>query len=515
MNNKSLNDENISFSKIAKNSIFNIILLLAGLIISFFLTPFIVNKLGTSLYGLYGLIISLTGYFVVLDLGLGNTLTKYTSEYYTLKKYDELSETASTLLIIYVVIGLVGIFLTFLLSLFLPLFHIPVQYLSISKWAFFLSGVTFAISLPLSLYGGLIAGLQRYDIKAYIGIAVTIINAIITLFVLFVGGRLISLILINLFSQLLIGIVSIGAMKRLYGYNIKIKFNLFRKNKVKELFLFSTSVFIIQIAGILSFNTDTIVIGYFLTLEAVALYTIAQKLIKLLTGLVFQLVDVLFPAFSALAAVGDNKKIILYYLNAIEIALVFSTSILIGFLVFGKNLLTLWIGSKFGTGYMVLIILSIAMFFHYPAHVGGLLLIGIKKHKTLSYIAIIDAISNLIISIVLVKPFGINGVAMGTAIAMFVSNGIVIPLYIDTLLGISHVKFFMVYAKVLFVAVIPAIVAILLKNFILQNHLYKVIMEMGGVAILFFILYWVFALTSENKKLLIYKLKEVTGRYVA
>jgi O-antigen/teichoic acid export membrane protein len=514
MNNKSSNDVNTSFSKIAKNSILNIILLLVGLVISFFLTPFIVNKLGTSLYGLYGLIISLTGYLVVLDLGLGNTLTKYTSEYYTLKKYDELSETASTLLVIYAVIGLAGIFLTFLLSLFLPLFHVPIQYLSISKWAFVLSGITFAVSLPLSLYGGLIAGLQRYDIKAYIGIAVTVINAGITLFVLFIGGRLISLILINLFSQLLIGIVSIGAVKRLYGYNIKIKFNLFRKNRVKELFLFSASVFIIQIAGILSFNTDTIVIGYFLTLEAVALYTIAQKLIRLLTGLVFQLVDVLFPAFSALAAVGDNKKIILYYINAIEIALVLSAPVFIGFLVFGKNLLTLWVGNKFGTGYTVLIILSVAMFFHYPAHIGALLLIGMKRHKTLSFITIIDAISNLIISIVLVKPFGINGVAMGTAIALFVSNGIVIPLYIDTVLGIPHRKFILAYAKVLFVAVIPAIAAVLLKNIILQNHLYKIIIEIGGVAVLFFILYGSFALTSDNKKLLIYKLKEVTGKYV-
>jgi hypothetical protein len=70
------------------------------------------------------------------------------------------------------------------------------------------------------------------------------------------------------------------------------------------------------------------------------------------------------------------------------------------------------------------------------------------------------------------------------------------------------------YAKVLFVAVIPAIAAVLLKNIILQNHLYKIIIEIGGVAVLFFILYGSFALTSDNKKLLIYKLKEVTGKYV-
>lgn len=514
MTHKPSNDSNTSFGKLAKNSILNISLLLVGLIISFFLTPFIVNKLGTSLYGLYGLIISLTGYLVVLDFGLGNTLTKYTSEYYTLQKYNDLSETASTLLVIYAVIGVGGIFLTFLLSLFLPLFHVPVQYLSISKWAFILSGITFALSLPLSLYSGLIAGLQRYDIKAYIGIAVTVINAAITLFVLMNGGRLISLILINLFSQVLIGILSILAVKHLYRHNIKISLHFFRKSKIKELFLFSVSVFIIQIAGILSFNTDNIVIGYFLTLEAVALYTIAQKLIKLLTALVFQLVDVLFPAFSALAAVGDNKRIILYYINAVEIALVFSAPAFIGFLVFGKDLLTLWVGSKFGIGYSVLIILSAAMFFHYPSHVGGLLLIGIKRHKTLSYIAIIDAISNLIMSILLIKPFGIAGVAMGTAIAMFVSNGIVIPFYIDVILDIPHINFIMVYVKVLVTALIPVIVAIILKHNIIQNHLYTVVLEMGGVALLFFILYWLFAMTAENKKLLTYKLKTIAGKYV-
>jgi O-antigen/teichoic acid export membrane protein len=355
--------------------------------------------------------------------------------------------------------------------------------------------------------------MQRYDIKAYIGIAVTVLNAGMTLAVLLTGGKLVSLILVNLVSQLLIGILSILAVKSLYAYHIKISVRLFRKNRIRELFVFSVSVFIIQIAALITFNTDNIVIGYFLTLEAVALYTIAQKLIKLLNGLVFQLVDVLFPAFSALAAVGDKEKMIRYYRNAVEMSLLFSTPAMIGFFVFGKSLLQLWVGSTYSAGYSVLMILSIAMFFHYPAHVGSLLLISIKKHKTLSYITIADALGNLIMSILLIRPFGINGVAMGTAIAMFVSNAIVIPLYIDNVLGIPHSYFVGYYVKIILVAAFPVIAAILLKHFIGQHHLVTTILEMGVIALLFFVLYWAFALSRENKAMVKEKLSTFAGKY--
>ena len=45
----------------------------ASLLVGFVVTPFLVQRLGQSTYGLWIVISSLTGYFAVLDLGIGSS----------------------------------------------------------------------------------------------------------------------------------------------------------------------------------------------------------------------------------------------------------------------------------------------------------------------------------------------------------------------------------------------------------------------------------------------------------
>ncbi len=43
--------------------------------VAFFLTPFVVNSLGSTAYGIWVLLMSLTGYYGLLDLGVSAALT--------------------------------------------------------------------------------------------------------------------------------------------------------------------------------------------------------------------------------------------------------------------------------------------------------------------------------------------------------------------------------------------------------------------------------------------------------
>src|ERR1700730_16315922 len=69
--------------------------LLSGAV-SFFLSPFIVRHLGNSAYGVWVLLVSLTGYLGFLDLGIRGAVTRYVAKFYSEKAHEQACFTFSS-----------------------------------------------------------------------------------------------------------------------------------------------------------------------------------------------------------------------------------------------------------------------------------------------------------------------------------------------------------------------------------------------------------------------------------
>ena len=54
--------------------------IVATVVVGLLYTPIMLRLLGQSEYGLYSLIGSVVGYLSVLDMGLGNTIVRYTAK---------------------------------------------------------------------------------------------------------------------------------------------------------------------------------------------------------------------------------------------------------------------------------------------------------------------------------------------------------------------------------------------------------------------------------------------------
>ena len=67
--------------KIVKNTIFNIVGRLCGILTVLFLTPYIINSIGVERYGIWAIAVAITGYFGLLDFGLGESFVKYIAEF--------------------------------------------------------------------------------------------------------------------------------------------------------------------------------------------------------------------------------------------------------------------------------------------------------------------------------------------------------------------------------------------------------------------------------------------------
>ena len=65
-------------------------------VITFFLSPFVVHTLGDDLYGLWSLIISFTGHYSILTLGVQSAATRYVAWSAGKGDKDAMSRTVSS-----------------------------------------------------------------------------------------------------------------------------------------------------------------------------------------------------------------------------------------------------------------------------------------------------------------------------------------------------------------------------------------------------------------------------------
>ena len=66
------------------------ILIVLNAVYGMVITPFILSRLGQEEYGVYKTIAALSSALMVLDLGLGGTVTRYIAKYRAEKKYGEI-----------------------------------------------------------------------------------------------------------------------------------------------------------------------------------------------------------------------------------------------------------------------------------------------------------------------------------------------------------------------------------------------------------------------------------------
>src|SRR5712692_3971909 len=77
--------------------------------INFFLSPYLVHHLGNTGYGVWTLILSLTGYLGLLDLGVRGAVTRYLAKFHTEADHEKASHVASSAMLIFSLAGLLAI----------------------------------------------------------------------------------------------------------------------------------------------------------------------------------------------------------------------------------------------------------------------------------------------------------------------------------------------------------------------------------------------------------------------
>lgn len=415
--------------RVLRNIVTNYLRFFVTGVIGFLLTPYLVHQMGDGQYGLWVTIFSLTGYFGIFDQGIRPSLVRYVSRDHTLGDQDGLSRTLSSAIALYSVVGLVTLAATIVVSLnFGTWFRIPAEHVSDASLVIQLAGISVALGFPLGVFGAALSGLQRYDLANTIGLIVSIVRAGAFVAVIEAGGGLVGLAATSLVMNLLGHLVTwIYAVRLMPG----IRYGLDRVTRARLALIgsYSSIAFFGAIANSVSFQTDSLVITAFIGAAAVTPFALAASLVETVRSLVHSATWVLSPTASELETLGENDKLHRMMIAGTAYSVLLSWPILFALIVFGHNLIHTWVDPKHASAADLLTILAVPTLLSLPQSGTSALLFGISRHKGVVALSLISALLNLALSLWWVRPFGLAGVAYGTAVPLALVGGVATIVY--------------------------------------------------------------------------------------
>jgi len=445
---------------IARNVLFNWFGTIANLAVGFFLSPFIIHRLGNVAYGVWVMAVGVVAYLGLLDLGMQSAVLRFVSKGHTQKDHQGASEAISAALWARLQIsGLILLLSVGLAAVFPHVFKIPAELAGDARKAILLIGLKIAITMSIGVVAGVLSALNRYDIQNYLILVQTAIRVIGVVAVLRTGHGIVAIAVCELIAVLAYNMLLVRVARRLYP-ELRIQLKKPRGDTLRRVWTYSSYAFLTTIAVQLVYQTDNLVVGAFVSASAVTYYAIANSLCSYSSQAVNSMGSTFVPAASTYEAAGDTNSLLMLYKNGTRATLAVSLPILITLIVRGPSFIGLWIGPQYShSSGTVLVILCTALLFSFANRTAGAIAFGIEKHKMSAIWAIGEGVVNLALSIVLVRWYGIYGVAIGTLVPSLVVHLVLWPNYVSKLVGLSYSEVvWKVWAPV-FLASIPFAIA--------------------------------------------------------
>lgn len=177
-------------------------------------------------------------------------------------------------------------------------------------------------------------------------------------------------------------------------------------------------------------------------------------------------------------------------------------------MVFGGDFLILWMGKGFAASIPILLLLTLPSFLTLPTMVFNYYLYATNRHKLNARVLALEASSNILLSILFVRHFGLAGIALGTLIPALLCRGLILPLEATKSSPITLAD----YVRGSFVSCLPLAAAQFAMLFLLRSTIgaqsWIGFLSCNALGLSFFaLLVWTFYLGAEEKAYLARRLR--------
>jgi O-antigen/teichoic acid export membrane protein len=388
--------------------------------------PFNLAHLGKAAYGLWTLTASVTAYFSLLDLGYSGALVKFVAQYRSQRDSKGLNEILSTIFYVFTACSMVAYVMAILLAVFLPrVFKVAPDQVATARIVLLVTSLNVVLGIAFSVFGAVVNGFQRYDLNNVVATVSGIVTALVNVVVLLMGFGLVGLVVAIIAVRVCTYWIYRANAYRVFP-DLKIRPSRFRRARLREVTGFSVHIAVIDWANRMNYSMDAVIIGAFMNTTAVAVWAIGQRLAELTQRLASQLNDMLFPAVVAHNTAARLDRLQGIFIQGTRLSLAAVIPLAGGMLLLADLLVGAWVGQDFNGSVRVLQLLSLVVIVRVGSATASTLLKGSGEHRLVATANIVAAVVNAALSIALVKPLALIGVAVGTLIPVCLTLTLVV-----------------------------------------------------------------------------------------
>lgn len=452
------------------------------------ITPIVIHSLGAGSYGAWILVLQLTGYAGLLDLGVQPAVTRMVAEALGRGDTERVRRVIGTAFVFH---SSTAIAVMLLLVGVAPMLGTEARLEGVrpaeAVMALRIAAVAAAIGFPSAVFGAALKGALRLDLVGWANIVSQLTRAGTILLVLRLDGGVTGLALAALSASLAGAAVQFVALKLLPAI-LSFELRVFSGELLRAVARIGIYTLLGQGGWYLAYASNSVLVGFLLSSTDVAYYGVVGNAMALLSGVAGALSGNVMPLASSRFARGDLAGSQRTYLLSTRFTLVLVLPAVAVLVALGPDLMSLWLGPQFrrpsGT---VLQILALAYLFPIAGASAPQVFLGIGLERRMARISLAEGILAIGLSYILIRNAGLVGGAVGTLMAASFIHGIVWTRAVSVRLGFPLAR---LWRDAVRPAAGPLLAALPVLTFglLLRSHPTPVFVLV--LAVLTFAIYW-------------------------
>jgi|GEM_PF-816321 len=310
-------------------------------------TPYLINKLGTEIYGIWMLINSIIAVSGIASLGLGTATVKYVSQYQAREDKSEVINVIRTTMSLYMILGTTAAILISLSAPFIAdhIFRIQPSHRLLLIHSIQIACIALVMRFAYGVVEAVAQGHHRYDFGAQFTIIISILNIVSACIVVSLDGGLKGILL----CQILVIFSGFIGLTCRVSHHIRSWAWLLPGIQVATLKKVGGYAFwswLQTIGSMMASQGDKVIIGAILGPTQLTYYTVCQQILQVGQGFVSKALSFIFPMASSLRELNDLNRLRRLFKHGMTMAIAISCGYCVPLFLFPDILLTLWLGPE-------------------------------------------------------------------------------------------------------------------------------------------------------------------------
>lgn len=482
----------LSYATVALNNILGLIY-----------TPYMLRMMGQSEYGLYSLANSVIIYLTIFDLGFGHTIVRYTAKLKSEGRVNELYSMFGMFIIIYSAISLIALLVGLIFYFNIDTFFgksLSIEELSKTHTIMLLMLFNMSFTFIFTVFTSVISAYEKFVFQRVVNIIRILLNTAIMIVLLEMGYKAIGMVVVAT-------VCNVASLLLNYWYcmrkiKIEIYFKRFKWGFIKELIQYSFYIFLIMIMDRIYMFSGQFILGSLSGTVSVAIFALAIQFQCIYMSFSTSISSVFLPRVTSMIGKDNSVRYISdLFIKTGRIQFIVISLVLVGFILFGRQFIHLWIGDDYSEVYGITVLLFVSMLIPLIQSLGNTILRARNQMKFQSTLSVTVAVICLFLQIYLAKKYGGFGCALAIAITQVLGYILTMNIYYYKKQAIDIFSFWRNILNMF----IPISILSVLSYFLLMNiEFHSIIQLIGGIAafsILYIIVSWKMSMNQYERDL--------------